>query len=707
MSRERFLMSPVVGSIFSYLTREPYLERKLDVNGTEARGEGCNLLCRMFFGMMKVSLRWMMDRSVSNLDELSLTLLGTFQIRLNQGPIEGIASDKIRGLLAYLVVESDRPHRRSSLAEMFWPNRPSGVGRRNLKQAIANLRKVLGDRDTSTPYLLVTRDRIQFNVSSPYRLDVEAFIEAVQVSMNHGHPQLGTCETCRKNISRAVELYGGDFLAEFFLPGCQEFEEWAAIRREAFRRQMANALRLIIQYYEERDDLKEARGYGRSLVNLEPWNEGNHRLLIRLQASSGKRSEALRQYQACQRVLAEEFGVEPSKETRALYEEIRLGTFERVSTSLEQPSEDDLITPDTELRSPSIRLGESIRSLPKWVLPLSAILVMGVVMLSISLLPSLRRATPATSFTEMPSSQTDEVSITATPDLSAAPVYPSSEREILETLYRSTEGENWTVSDGWLTDDTPCDWYGVTCYTGSVSEIHLSGNQLAGAIPEALAGLSNLTVLDLNDNHLTGAIPSEIGNLASLEFLDLSFNQLSGEIPSEIVNIEGLMVLKLDGNSYLGGPIPPELGNLIAMDHLVLSSSAGGTQLSGIIPAELGNLSRLTWLEISNTLVEGPIPPELGNLTRLQYLDLSGNRLSGTIPPELGGLANLWGLSIGEGRNHLSGALPMSFMQLKKLSYLQYQQTEICEPADLAFQAWLETIPDLYRTGILCPEEED
>jgi hypothetical protein len=285
--------------------------------------------------------------------------------------------------------------------------------------------------------------------------------------------------------------------------------------------------------------------------------------------------------------------------------------------------------------------------------------------------------------------------------------HPGSEREILETLYRSTEGEHWTISDGWLTDESLCTWHGVTCVAGSVTEIKLPRNQLTGPIPEALTGLSNLILLDLNNNQLNGEILLGVGNLTRLKHLDLSFNQLSGDIPSEIANIEGLMFLKLDGNSRLSGPIPPELGDIIYMDHLILSSSAGGTLLNGTIPTELGNLSRLTWLEIANSLVEGPIPPELGNLTRLQYLDLSGNPLSGTIPSELGSLVNLWGLSVGEGRNHLSGPLPMSFIQLKKLNNLQYQDTDICEPPDPAFQAWLETIPELYRTGIFCPKGED
>jgi len=61
-------------------------------------------------------------------------------------------------------------------------------------------------------------------------------------------------------------------------------------------------------------------------VDLEPWQEEAHREIMRLLALSGQRTAALAQYEACQHSLVEELGVEPSAETRALYEGIRDGT---------------------------------------------------------------------------------------------------------------------------------------------------------------------------------------------------------------------------------------------------------------------------------------------------------------------------------------------------------------------------------------------
>ncbi len=44
---------------------------------------------------------------------------------------------------------------------------------------------------------------------------------------------------------------------------------------------------------------------------------------MRALAQKGERGEALAQYEACRRVLAQELGAEPSEETEALCESIR------------------------------------------------------------------------------------------------------------------------------------------------------------------------------------------------------------------------------------------------------------------------------------------------------------------------------------------------------------------------------------------------
>jgi len=108
---------------------------------------------------------------------LEIFLLGSFQATLDSEPLTNFESDKARALLAYLAVEADRPHRREALAGLLWPDTPERTARTNLRSALANLRQLLNDHQTQPPYLLVTRQTIQFNSESDHWLDVEALRE--------------------------------------------------------------------------------------------------------------------------------------------------------------------------------------------------------------------------------------------------------------------------------------------------------------------------------------------------------------------------------------------------------------------------------------------------------------------------------------------------------------------------------------------------
>ena len=636
---------------------------------------------------------------------LGITLFGSLQIAFDNKPISGIASDKVRGLLVLLAVEADRPHRRDSLAEMFWPNRQNGVARNNLKQAIANLRKVLGDRETTSPYLLISRDEIQFNLESSQRIDVNEFSELLDACANHSHQEGGGCEDCDELLKQASELYQGEFLAEFSLPDSQAFEEWALINRELFQQRAARAFRELISLFEEQNELKEARKYARRLVRLAPWNEESHRILMWLLARSGKRSAALKQYDICRRITAEEFGVEPSKAAKDLYQSIREGEIGTIPTtsSFILPGDAGDVTPSKESVETKVSR-QSQLPLRNILIPSAAlIIVISTAFLLWFNVPGLTKK--LFSGGSQSSAVSDAVQLT---DIALAKSGVEmfgyeDERAVLEALYLSTGGDNWVDAGSWLSDKSVCSWYGVTCASGSVSKLELADNHLNGPFPENLSDLANIITLDLHGNSLSGEIPSGLGDLQNLMRLDLSFNKLNGKIPPKLGALENLVYLILNGNHMLSGPIPPELGNLSSLNDLMLSSYEGGTQLCGTIPVELSNLKKLTHLEVSNSLVTGPIPPELGNLTNLIYLDLTHSPLSGALPPELGNLTNLQFFHIGEGSNSLCGSLPLNMMNWKKMRSLQFNGTDICEPSDPAFQVWLNDIQELYRTNILCP----
>ena len=231
---------------------------------------------------------------------LQIRLFGGLGVALDNVPIKNFYSIKSPALVAYLAVTRRAPTR-DALAALFWGEMSDADARTNLRQCLANLRKLL------EPYLLITRDTVEFNFDAPYVLDLEQF----ETKLHAG------------NLSEAVALYQGDFLDGVFVREAPEFEEWSIGQRARLRELSLQALHTLTQQHAARGEHARGIDYAMRLLALDPWREETHRELMRMLARSGQRSVALQQYNACKRVLVEGMGVEPSAETTALYERIR------------------------------------------------------------------------------------------------------------------------------------------------------------------------------------------------------------------------------------------------------------------------------------------------------------------------------------------------------------------------------------------------
>jgi subtilisin len=182
--------------------------------------------------------------------------------------------------------------------------------------------------------------------------------------------------------------------------------------------------------------------------------------------------------------------------------------------------------------------------------------------------------------------------------------------ETLLSFYMNTGGDSWSDNTGWNETNTPCDWKGITCNNGEITNLSLPNNNLKGRLP-SLNVLKELTFLRLDNNQLTGQMPSFNG-LKNLQTLWLYFNQLTGSIPN-LSGLEQLTSLSLHHN-----------------------------QLTGFLPDWLNYLENLQQLHLQNNQFAGAFP-EL-NLANLEELRLSNNQLSGSMPAldALASLDSLW-----------------------------------------------------------------
>jgi len=244
-------------------------------------------------------------------EELRLRFLGGATIIHGDTAVEGFISAKAQALLCYLAV-TGRPHSRQALAGLLWGEMPEDAARTNLRQVLANLRRLVG------PHLRITRHTAAFNREAPYWLDVEAF----EAEVRNGLPVEG--QTWQPaSLCSAAELYRGDFLAGFSVRDAPAFEEWVVVEQEYLRELAVQALEQLVAYQTARGECGPAIEYTRRLLALDPWREEAHQQLMLLLARSGRREAALAQYDVCRQTLANGLGTEPSKATRALYERIR------------------------------------------------------------------------------------------------------------------------------------------------------------------------------------------------------------------------------------------------------------------------------------------------------------------------------------------------------------------------------------------------
>lgn len=253
---------------------------------------------------------------------LNIYLLDSFRATLDAKPI-AFEYDKVRALLAYLVMESDRPIHREKLATFLWSECTQDAASIGLRQALSKLRKALSSTDEN--FLLIQGDTIQFNTCSDVWVDAWAFAQVLKEAADHHHRRIQTCSTCAHLMIQACELYKDDFLAWLFIPDSSAFEEWATIQRVRLRTQASESLLHITAYYSSLGDYTQVQVFVDRLLALDPLNEEAHCQKMIALASLGKRSQAIAYFKTFSRQLRDELGLSPSDETLDLVHSIQSG----------------------------------------------------------------------------------------------------------------------------------------------------------------------------------------------------------------------------------------------------------------------------------------------------------------------------------------------------------------------------------------------
>ena len=257
--------------------------------------------------------------------------------------------------------------------------------------------------------------------------------------------------------------------------------------------------------------------------------------------------------------------------------------------------------------------------------------------------------------------------------------------------------DRWNRSDGWLTSDDECTWYGITCTGVRITDLNFTDNNVKpnAGLSLNLLQFTDLISIQLTKSFLQNSIPTEIANLKNIKRLVLSDHQFTGIIPLELFKLSKLQHLDLSGSalgsSGLIGTLPQDIGLLSSLSYLALTSTRIGerlpkelytlsnlvhlnltlNQFDGKLSTNVGNLRMLKVLDLTSNLLSGNIPSGWRNLTGLLHLRLSHNMWSGTIPSEISSLPQLRTLSLAnskDSRGNLYGSIPSNLGLITTLS---------------------------------------
>jgi DNA-binding SARP family transcriptional activator len=254
----------------------------------------------------------------------TVRLFGGLEVVTPRGPVgdRDWMKRKARLLFAMLVSRSGTDVPRGEIIEYLWPEMDEERALNNFYVVWSAMKRALSPesvRETPCPFVEHTHGVCRV-VLGHVVSDLDRFTELLGVARQAHSDDDGTAELTA--LRAIADLYRGEVL-----PG-DVYDDWFAPLRERFRHDFEDAMLRASQLLEARGEPHEGLSMLRRATSHDPWREDLYQASLRLQIAAGQRSAAIETYLSCRTRLVEDLGIDPSRETTALYEQV-LGMEER------------------------------------------------------------------------------------------------------------------------------------------------------------------------------------------------------------------------------------------------------------------------------------------------------------------------------------------------------------------------------------------
>jgi DNA-binding SARP family transcriptional activator len=222
---------------------------------------------------------------------------------------------KSRLLFSMLVARGGTDVPRGEIIEYLWPDMDEERGLSNFYVVWSAMKRALSPRgsDQSSPFVQHAHGVCRI-VSDNVTSDLDQF-KAATSRARAAHADRDP-NTELVALRQALDLYRGDVL-----PG-DVYDDWFGAVRERFKHDFEDAALRAGRLFTELGEPLEGLSVLRAASEHNPWREDIYQEILRLQIDTGQRAAAIETYLACRSRLVDDLGIDPSRETVALYEQV-------------------------------------------------------------------------------------------------------------------------------------------------------------------------------------------------------------------------------------------------------------------------------------------------------------------------------------------------------------------------------------------------
>ena len=240
-------------------------------------------------------------------------MLGSFEVRTDDGALADVPGARLRGLLIAFALEAGRVVPKATLVDWIWGEHPPADATNALHRLVSRLRKALPEGSLE-------------GQTDGYRLAVEPdAVDAVRFERLVGQARDDADPQRIRLLREALGLWRGAAMQDIGLQDSAAFD--AAVTRLE---------RLRLTAMEDRFDAELGLGHGAELVTeltdlvaAHPVRERLVAALMRALVAAGRGSEALLVFQRTREALADTLGADPSAELSALHVALLRGDLGR------------------------------------------------------------------------------------------------------------------------------------------------------------------------------------------------------------------------------------------------------------------------------------------------------------------------------------------------------------------------------------------